>query len=334
MLAALVCVPGQAPATVPPAEPARVMLVGDSSTQGSTGDWTWRYRLWQHLDATAPGQVDLVGPHDDLWDQSSRTYGHQTYADPAFDRDHAARWGLSLAFPERPIAQYVADYQVDAVVELLGIDDLVFLGHDPAHVRADVERLVAHARSVNPEVAVVLGELIQTWLPGATDLNAQLREVAADLDEAGSRVVVAETADGFFRRRDTYDNSHPNARGEVKIAAAVADALGVTGIGAPAARPLPAVPVGPRIPVVLHGEVRDGRVKLRWTSSPGADGYRVLVRRPATSKTWRKLGDTTRRRVTVRGLTPGERVQIVVLPRKGKDLAELDVRSNRLSLRP
>ncbi len=29
----------------------RLLLVGDSVTHGSTGDWTWRYRLWHHLRA-------------------------------------------------------------------------------------------------------------------------------------------------------------------------------------------------------------------------------------------------------------------------------------------
>ena len=47
-------------------EPLRVLLVGDSVTQGSAGDSTWRYRLWKHLEATTAGPVDLVGPRNDL----------------------------------------------------------------------------------------------------------------------------------------------------------------------------------------------------------------------------------------------------------------------------
>lgn len=48
--AALTAAPGQATATEPP----RLLLLGDSITQGYAGDTTWRYRLW---DAYA-GQVD------------------------------------------------------------------------------------------------------------------------------------------------------------------------------------------------------------------------------------------------------------------------------------
>jgi len=317
-----------------PGDPANVLLLGDSGTIGSTGDWTWRYRLWKHLAAIAPGQVDLVGPRTDLYDRATATYGHQEYVDPAFDRDHAAGWGTGATFPPYPVHELVAGHEVDTVVEMLGLNDLDLLPLTPEQVVDEVRSLVTEARSVNPDVDVVLGEVAQTWISGAPELNVLLHGIAAELDTSQARVVVAETADGFFRRRDTYDDSHPNARGEVKIAAAVADALARTGLGAPAARPLPSVPVGPRFPVVLRGKVREGKVVLRWTSSPGADAYRVLIRRPARNQDWKKAGDTTRRRLTIRGLTPGERVQLVVLPRKGRALAELDVRSNRVSLRP
>ena len=43
----------------------RILIVGDSMTQGSAGDWTWRYGLWKHLD-DADVDVDFVGPNDDL----------------------------------------------------------------------------------------------------------------------------------------------------------------------------------------------------------------------------------------------------------------------------
>jgi hypothetical protein len=33
----------------------RVLIVGDSITQGSAGDFTWRYRLWKHLAAAEGG---------------------------------------------------------------------------------------------------------------------------------------------------------------------------------------------------------------------------------------------------------------------------------------
>jgi hypothetical protein len=45
----------------------RIMVVGDSISQGSAGDFTWRYRLDRHL-AGAGAAVDFVGPRSDLYD--------------------------------------------------------------------------------------------------------------------------------------------------------------------------------------------------------------------------------------------------------------------------
>ena len=60
-------------------EPVRLLLYGDSLTQGSTGDHTWRYFLDRHLrDMGRP--FDLVGPHQGL---------HHVPGDGADDTDYA-----------------------------------------------------------------------------------------------------------------------------------------------------------------------------------------------------------------------------------------------------
>jgi lysophospholipase L1-like esterase len=313
-------------------DPAEVMLLGDSLTIGSTGDWTWRYRLWRHLAATAPGRVDLVGSRDDLFDRATSTYGHQAYVDPRFDRDHQARWGENAAFLA-PLGPLVDAHDVDVLVEMLGTADLAYLLHTPTRVAADLRDLVGEARAANPEVDVVLGEVPAPWRADVVELNAMLHALASELDTPTSRVVVAETADGASRLEHTYDDSHLNARGEVLVAAAVADALARLDLGRDAARPLPSVPIGPRTPVALRGRVTNGKVKLRWSASTGADGYRVMVRQPARSSRWRTLDHTARLRMTVRGLRDGRRYQFLVLPAKGRAVAGTDVRSNRVSLR-
>jgi hypothetical protein len=40
----------------------RVMIVGDSMTQGAQGDWTWRYRIWEWFQDQSIA-VDFVGPY-------------------------------------------------------------------------------------------------------------------------------------------------------------------------------------------------------------------------------------------------------------------------------
>ena len=179
-------------------DPVRILLVGDSVTQGSSGDWTWRYRLWKHFEAAGVA-VDFVGPRDDLYDNVSATPGSQAYVDPDFDRDHAARWGMNIDVPDVPIATLVEQYRPDVVVEMLGVIDLIFGGRTPETVANRIGTFVDEARSADPGVKMVLAEATQTWFPGVPELNSRLPEVAAAASAVAPGVVVADTDAGFDR---------------------------------------------------------------------------------------------------------------------------------------
>ena len=57
----------------------------------------------------------------------------------------------------------------------------------------------------------------------------------------------------------------------MKIAAAIADALAMLGVGPAAERPLPEVPLGPADPAGPHGDVDAcAALQLTWLRSPGA----------------------------------------------------------------
>ncbi|MCX6401228.1 MAG: PQQ-dependent sugar dehydrogenase [Propionibacteriales bacterium] len=233
---AYVCLPGTmaGPCAEPPAasDPVRIMLLGDSVTQGKSGDRTWRNRLWRRY-REAGVDVDFVGPRKDLWDVGTDSPGSTAYADPAFDRDHAARWGMRIGALDTPVADLVAAHDPDVVVVMLGVNDLLD-GRLPAAVAADTAALVEDLQAASPAVAIVLSEATQHWFPGVVDFNAALPAVASAATTASSPVVVAHAAQGYDVDEDTWDQSHPNASGEVKIAAAVAEALRVLGIGSPA----------------------------------------------------------------------------------------------------
>src|SRR5690349_18811597 len=89
LFVALLAAVGGTPAVA--AASTRIMVVGDSISQGSAGDWTWRYRLWKHLSARVTG-LDFVGPRNDLFDNVAGVQGSPAYADSSFDRDHNALW--------------------------------------------------------------------------------------------------------------------------------------------------------------------------------------------------------------------------------------------------
>ncbi|HEU5036713.1 MAG TPA: GDSL-type esterase/lipase family protein [Nocardioides sp.] len=313
-----------------PDEPVRVLLVGDSVTQGSAGDWTWRYRLWEHL---RDADVDLVGP-DEMVAGPPPGPPSLDYAAPDFDRDHASRWGKSFEDTDWPIDRLVGLFDPDVVVELLGINDAVWRG-EPTPVLLDrAAEFVAGARAANPDVDVVLGELPQTWYAGVPAYNAGLADLAERLDDDGSRVVVASTTgDDFTQDVDTYDPVHPSASGEVKIAAGVADALAGLGIGKPYPRPLPEVEPVPIRPAVLTAEPRPGAALLSWEAPPGGWTTYVWRRDLSRGEDWQRLplgvpGPSW----LAEGLVPGETYEFRVQMAKGTSVSE--VYSNVVSVVP
>src|SRR5690606_16620724 len=121
----------------------------------------------------------------------------------------------------------------------------------------------------------------QTVNAAIGEYNAALPALADRLTRADSPVVVARTAADYAPADDNWDEVHPNARGEVKIAAAFADALAdPLGLGRPYPRPLPDVEVGPTAaPGGLRVERTADGARVSWDGVPGATRYEVFGRR-------------------------------------------------------
>lgn len=251
MLAALVCVSSPGAATArssalgapQPGQPVRVLVVGDSMTQGSQGDWTWRFRLWQHFQE-AGLDVHFVGPRTDIWEES------QNYVDPHFDRDHASKWGLSLALLSadypigigQTIADLVEDYHPDVVLELLGVNDLTFLNESPKNSATGcVTSCPRHGGRIRGS----------TWC------------------WAGSRNL----------GRPRCHRSTPCSK------------TSLTSFTHRPPRPLPDVPLGPRIQPVLDGTPGVATLDLSWQESPGATDYAVLIRDLTEGSGWQRVAE-------------------------------------------
>ena len=331
----VVCVPGPEPSVARADDPVRILIIGDSMTQGSAGDWTWRYRLWRDL-ADSRANVDFVGPSDDLYNVISETFGSHDYIDPEFDQDHAARWGLSLAFPDEhhSVSELVEDYQPDVLVEMLGVNDLTWLQGTPEQMVSGTSGWVASARAVDPDIDIVLSRIPQPWLPKVAAFNDLLDGLAEELDTPGSRVVAAQSDADLVRSDDTWDTFHPNAHGEIKIAAAVADSLAVLGIGTPPPRPLPLAQtlVGPRLRPVLSATPALHGANLQWLRSPGSPETETWLRDLTVGQDWHRVGDrTTAETASLTGLADWHRIEVKVLPVKGQPGPE-DAFSNVVGL--
>ncbi|GAA1366910.1 GDSL-type esterase/lipase family protein [Streptomyces beijiangensis] len=211
-----------------------LMIVGDSISHGSSGDWTWRYRFWKHL-RTFGLDVDFVGPYKTL--DNIRTEevgdGDETYADSEFDRDHAAKWGQPYVVAKTTIQEYVETYRPDFVLVLLGINDLVWYDTDPDEFETNLREFIGNARSGHHAVRLILGTILETaratedfaFAKRVSKCNDRIRAVAAELRRPISPIEVADTAVEFVAAEHTWDDTHPNPNGEVRIAAAFSDVL-------------------------------------------------------------------------------------------------------------
>ncbi|MFD7733965.1 GDSL-type esterase/lipase family protein [Kitasatospora phosalacinea] len=240
-----------------------LMIVGDSISHGSSGDWTWRYRLWKHLRACGV-EVDFVGPYKTL--DNIRTEengdGDDTYADAAFDKDHAAKWGQPYVVAKTLVREQVATHRPDFVLVLLGINDIVWYDATPEVLEAHLREFIANARAGHHAVRLVLGTVLETaratddfaFAKRVSKCNDRIRAVAAELRRPLSPIEVADTAVEFTAAEHTWDDTHPNPNGEIRIAAAFADVLAHRfHIGTPFPRPYPVLDnIRPEAKAPLH----------------------------------------------------------------------------------
>lgn len=211
------------------------MPVGDSMTIGSAGDHTWRYRMWRHLNAEFGGPYRIVGPRRGVHDPFTDTDTSDSYADPGFPdraRAHLAGWGEGWLHMVPLIREAVAGHRPDLLLVSLGLIDLGFYA-DAAQTADQVAAFVGEARAANPEIAIAVLPVVPNiraltdpaFAAQCAELNVRTAKAVADLDTAASPLLMASHPEGWDIDTDTYDGTHPNARGEHRMAKAFADAL-------------------------------------------------------------------------------------------------------------
>ncbi|MER5744418.1 GDSL-type esterase/lipase family protein [Streptomyces sp. NPDC002225] len=213
----------------------RFTPVGDSMTIGRSGDFTWRYRMWQHLDATFDGPFSIVGPRTELYDTDAGAPVSDAYGAPDFPtaaRAHLAGWGEGWLHMAPVIADVVTAYRSDVLLVSLGLIDLGFYT-DSGQTAENARAFITAARTANPHVRMVLLPVIpniraESDAPFAAEcdrFNELLAKAVADLDEPSSPVLLASRPPDYDIHEDTYDGTHPGPSGEHALAGAFADAM-------------------------------------------------------------------------------------------------------------
>jgi len=271
------------------------MVVGDSMTIGSRGDHTWRYRLWRHLRRTGVDAA-FTGPYTGVYDRETGTVG-DGYRDPDFDTAHHASWGRPIGRLNERITADVERYRPDVLLVLMGLIDLGFYTLSDA-TEANLRTFISAVRAGNPAARIVLSPVPVNdraladplFAAQRTDFNARQERVVADLATPESPLLLAGELPEWDLLADTYDGTHPNERGEHKIAAVFAETLH-TGLGlgrpyGPIPDPRSALPA-PAAPTAVR--TRPAALDLRWPQVPGADRYHVLVRDVTGGQGWARL---------------------------------------------
>ncbi|MFZ3471138.1 GDSL-type esterase/lipase family protein [Streptomyces sp. 4.24] len=222
----------------------RFMFVGDSMTIGRAGDYTWRYRMWQHLNATFGGPYRIVGPRRELYDAFADAPTSHDYADSGFPehaRRHLAGWGEGWQHMAPLIGPAVREARADVLLVSLGLIDLGFYTAAGA-TAANARRFIAEARAARPGIRMVLLPVIpnvraQDDAPFAAEValfNELLAKAVADLSTDASPILLAARPEAYELHHDTYDGTHPNASGEHRLAGEFAAVLHQAwGIGGP-----------------------------------------------------------------------------------------------------
>ena len=209
-LAFLICL-GSTPALKAESVPfpqSRILCLGDSITQASDQELSWRYHLWTRLvDAGWTGR--FVG---------TLTSNHQ--GDPdwpkhkglPFDSHHDARWGWTATKVADSLPEWLGSVDADIALVHLGTND-VLLDRDPQQAVGDLHRIVEALRKDNPRIQIFLARILPA--PRSVDsFNEALAAAVPSWQQEASPIYLVDMNQGFDLRTQTYDGLHPNSDGE------------------------------------------------------------------------------------------------------------------------
>lgn len=208
----------------------RIVPLGDSITQGVGNDYpeykgydTYRRRLYRLL-INAGYQVDFVG-------SMSKMVNCGAPAHEDFDPDHEGHFawrtdhiinGVSRGCRGAgKLSDWLKTYTPDIALVHLGTND-IFQRQSVDSTLNELRKIIRILRSDNNGVAVFLARILPVNDKDSNErivrLNTRMDEVAADMDQPGSRVIIVDQYSGFDPVADLFDGVHPNLQGEEKMA--------------------------------------------------------------------------------------------------------------------
>ena len=204
------------------AEAQRVMPMGDSVTaRGDNPESSYRYWLWQDL-INIGFQGVFVGNQYGVSDGAPLNSDFDQHYEGGGAADDA--WSTQDGIDN---IDNVNSQSPDIVLLDLGSND--YDGSQSpkdtlAMVRNNLDTIIQGLAAQNPGITILLAQPTP-WVTSdkgekqfMSGLSGAVAKAAADQRRAGVHVVLVNLRGGFNARKDTKDGTHPNVRGEQKIA--------------------------------------------------------------------------------------------------------------------
>jgi len=194
----------------------KIVPLGNSITQGNIsyqGANSYRRNLWHKLN-NADYNVDFVGSLDT--DNNGRTF-----PDATFDHDHEGHWGWRADEILADLTDWLTGYTPDVALIHLGSNDAI-QANTVASTLDEIEDIIGILRNDNSRIVIFLSRILPLenadWNEKVEGINAGLVNLASNLDEAQSRIILVDQNSGWSTADHTYDGVHPNLAGEERMA--------------------------------------------------------------------------------------------------------------------
>ena len=197
---------------------AKIMPLGDSITESTAGMPTYRYFLW-HLAQEAGYRIDFVGSMNGAHDGPP--------SNTNFDMDHEGHWGWRADEVLARLPEWAASASPDIVLLHIGHNDIC-QGQTIDSTINEVSSTIDVLRTTNPRVAILLAQNIASRWPchqRLPEFVARLPALADAKSTAESPVTIVDQHSRFDPATMTWDDQHPNERGESQMAERWFDAL-------------------------------------------------------------------------------------------------------------
>ncbi|WP_299756469.1 GDSL-type esterase/lipase family protein [uncultured Pontibacter sp.] len=273
------------------------MPLGNSITQGDSEHPGYKYRLWKKL-VDAEVDVEFVGSHDVNKDGAPSLRG-EVYKGKTFTNRNEGHWGWRTDEilngqgnnKQNRLKEWLKNYSPDIVLLHLGSND-VMQEQPVAETIAELESVVREIRKKNPNVTILMAQLIPIWLQKVgqntidrlNDFNAQIPPLANRLNTEQSPVIVVNQNANFdpVPGADTWDGIHPNSSGEEKMAQRWFDAMAIV------ITPLPV-----ELAAFSASSNPNQNVTLSWQTASEKDNAYFEVQRSLNGNDFQEIGRVT-----------------------------------------